>query len=123
MWGGMQPGRLFGEGAYAIVSGAPIGKGTGGTVYKGKVVATEHPVAVKVIERMDVDADPQKARQLERELNITIKLRHQVSSRIPAQPARRHPAAPLHPLRSPAARAADARPSHRVPPLDLRRTS
>lgn len=33
MWGGMQLGQVFGDGEYEIVSSAPIGKGTGGTVY------------------------------------------------------------------------------------------
>ena len=111
MWGGMTPGRVFGEGAYEIVSGAPIGKGSGGTVYRGKAVATELPVAVKVIERMDVDCDPQKVRQLERELNITIKLRHQVSHLPPTTPTHPLPAR-SHSLRLlrclPGARAADA---------------
>eukprot|EP01046_Picozoa_sp_COSAG06_P010796 COSAG06_NODE_597_length_13926_cov_11.086497_12_plen_369_part_01 len=78
MWGGgMQTGQVFGDGAYEIVSGAPIGKGTGGTVYRGIRRDTNTPVAVKCIDRLDVDCDPQKVRQLEREMNIAIKLRHQ----------------------------------------------
>lgn len=33
MWGGMRLGQAFGDGEYEIVSSAPIGKGSGGTVY------------------------------------------------------------------------------------------
>ena len=120
MWGGMQLGQVFGDGEYEIVSSAPIGKGSGGTVYvtapaldqqrrsacalwtvelcsdrtstwavgdecdiactcryRGVRRATNTPVAVKCIDRLDVDCDPQKVRQLEREMNIAIKLRHQ----------------------------------------------
>ena len=77
MWGGMQTGQVFGDGEYEIVSSAPIGRGTGGTVYRGIRRATNTPVAIKCIDRLDVDCDPQKVRQLEREMNIAIKLRHQ----------------------------------------------
>lgn len=45
--------------------------------YRGIRRATNTPVAVKCIDRLDVDCDPQKVRQLEREMNIAIKLRHQ----------------------------------------------
>lgn len=77
MWGGMQSGQVFGDGEYEIVSSAPIGKGSGGTVYRGRRRATNTPVAVKCIDRLEVDCDPQKVQQLEREMNIAIKLRHQ----------------------------------------------
>ena len=77
MWGAMQSGQVFGEGEYEIVSSAPIGKGSGGTVYRGSRRATNTPVAVKCIDRLEVDCDPQKVQQLEREMNIAIKLRHQ----------------------------------------------
>eukprot|EP01045_Picozoa_sp_COSAG04_P029696 COSAG04_NODE_4945_length_1812_cov_1.794513_3_plen_174_part_00 len=76
MWGGLPAGHAFGDGEYEI-TGGPIGKGSGGTVYQAKAVASGAAVAVKVIDRLDVEGSPAKVKQLEREMNIAVKLRHQ----------------------------------------------
>lgn len=65
-----------GGGEYTVSSGVPIGSGTSGKVYAGTVAGTDEAVAVKVIDRMEIDGRPDKIKQLTRELNITRKLKH-----------------------------------------------
>lgn len=65
-----------GGGEFSVSSGVAIGSGTSGKVYAGTVVATGMPVAIKVIDRMEIDGRDDKITQLTRELNITRKLKH-----------------------------------------------
>eukprot|EP01043_Picozoa_sp_COSAG02_P020142 COSAG02_NODE_986_length_15452_cov_17.818602_11_plen_1305_part_00 len=65
-----------GSGEYTLSSGVPIGSGASGKVYAGTVAGTDEAVAIKVIDRMDVDGRPDMIQQLIRELNITRKLKH-----------------------------------------------
>jgi serine/threonine protein kinase len=69
-------GREFGAGRYRISDSKPLGQGTDATVYEAIDVQQGISVAVKVIDRLEVDDDDQRLRQLERELNITRKLSH-----------------------------------------------
>jgi serine/threonine protein kinase len=68
--------RGQGGGEYAVTSQIPIGSGTSGKVYSGSVTASGMTVAIKVIDRMEIDGRPDKIKQLTRELNITRKLKH-----------------------------------------------
>ena len=54
----------------------PIGTGTSGKVYAGTTDGSGVAVAIKVIDRMEIDGRPDKIKQLTRELNITRKLKH-----------------------------------------------
>ena len=65
-----------GGGEYVVSSGKPIGTGTSGKVYAGTVVGTGTAVAIKVIDRMEIDGRADKIKQLTRKLNITRKLKH-----------------------------------------------
>ncbi len=69
-------GREFGAGRYRISDSKPLGQGADATVYEAIDTQQGISVAVKVIDRLDVDDDDQRLRQLERELNITRKLCH-----------------------------------------------
>ena len=69
--------RLRGpSGAYTVGSDVPIGTGTSGKVYAGTTDGSGVAVAIKVIDRMEIDGRPDKIKQLTRELNITRKLKH-----------------------------------------------
>ena len=68
--------RGQGGGEYVVSSGLPIGSGTSGKVYAGTVVGAGTAVAIKVIDRMEIDGRADKIKQLTRELNITRKLKH-----------------------------------------------
>lgn len=70
--------KLLGQagGEYIVSSEVPIGTGTSGKVYAATVASSGLPVAVKVIDRMEIDGRPDKITQLTRELNITRKLKH-----------------------------------------------
>lgn len=68
---------LGGEaGRYCISESKPLGQGSDATVYEAVDLHTGTSVAVKVIDRLEIDDDDQRLRQLERELNITRKLSH-----------------------------------------------
>jgi len=69
-------GKEFGAGRYRISDSKPLGQGADATVYEAIDVQQGTSVAVKVIDRLDVDHDEQRLLQLERELNITRKLSH-----------------------------------------------
>lgn len=69
-------GREFGDGRYRISDTKPLGQGSDAVVYEAVDVAQGISVAVKVIDRLEIDDDDQRLRQLERELNITRKLSH-----------------------------------------------
>eukprot|EP01043_Picozoa_sp_COSAG02_P051371 COSAG02_NODE_5399_length_4362_cov_4.231527_2_plen_456_part_00 len=69
-------GKEFGTGRYRISDSKPLGQGADATVYEAIDMQQGISVAVKVIDRLDVDDDDQRLRQLERELNITRKLSH-----------------------------------------------
>ena len=61
---------------YRVTSSDPIGSGTSGTVYAGVGLSSAQEVAIKVIDRMDIDHRPDKIKQMTRELNISAKLKH-----------------------------------------------
>lgn len=77
--GGCEPwieGREFGAGRYRISDSKPLGQGSDAIVYEAIDLEQGISVAVKVIDRLEIDDDDQRLRQLERELNITRKLSH-----------------------------------------------
>ena len=69
---------LRGQGGdeFVLSSGVPIGSGHSGKVYSGVVVASGVTVAIKVIDRMEIDGRPDNIKRVTRELNIRRKLRH-----------------------------------------------
>jgi serine/threonine protein kinase len=69
---------LRGQGGdeFVLSSGVPIGSGKSGKVYSGAVVASGVAVAIKVIDRMEIECRPDKIKRVTRELNIRRKLRH-----------------------------------------------
>ena len=69
---------LRGQGGdeFVLSSGVPIGSGKSGKVYSGAVVASGVAVAIKVIDRMEIECRPDKIKRVTRELNIQRKLRH-----------------------------------------------
>ena len=76
---GMAAGRVI-DGRYEVTSASTLGAGASGSVYRGIVQETATPIAIKVIDRADVEDSPAKVRQMERELQITMKLKHASSS-------------------------------------------
>eukprot|EP01046_Picozoa_sp_COSAG06_P007877 COSAG06_NODE_393_length_16329_cov_10.279791_2_plen_515_part_00 len=76
MEGGFTEGRMFGDGRYRISDSKPLGQGSDAVVYEAIDLQQGIGVAVKAIDRLEVDDDDQRLRQLERELNITRKLSH-----------------------------------------------
>eukprot|EP01050_Picozoa_sp_SAG11_P022558 SAG11_NODE_4292_length_1966_cov_2.988216_1_plen_146_part_00 len=70
---GMSAGRVVG-GKYQVLG--KIGAGASASVYSGLNVETSQRVAMKVIDRLEVEDDPRRVQQMERELNITMKLKH-----------------------------------------------
>ena len=75
---GFVEGRMLGgeDGRYRISESKPLGQGSDAVVYEAVDLQTNTSVAVKVIDRLEIDDDEQRLRQLERELNITRKLSH-----------------------------------------------
>ena len=69
---GIQPGRVI-DGRYEVVG--TVGEGSTASVYEGKM-ENGNRVAIKVIDRLDVEDDPRRVVQMERELNIAMKLKH-----------------------------------------------
>ena len=74
---GFVDGRLLGaEERYRITDEKPLGQGADAVVYEAVDTRDGTAVAVKVIDRFEIDDDEGRKRQLERELNITRKLKH-----------------------------------------------
>ena len=80
--GGFCEGREFGpEGGwggrqYRITDSRPLGIGAGSSVFEALDKASDGPVAVKVIDRLEIDDEPSRVEMLEREMNIWSKLKH-----------------------------------------------
>jgi serine/threonine protein kinase len=61
---------------YVIRSSQPLGTGAGSCVYEAVDRRDGSTVAVKVIDRLEIDCEPSRVTQLEREINIWNKLQH-----------------------------------------------
>jgi hypothetical protein len=73
---GMQPGRVI-DGRYEVVGTIKRKYGsTGGVVYEGVSKLNGNRVAIRVINRLNVEDDPRRVVRMERELNIAMKLKH-----------------------------------------------
>jgi serine/threonine protein kinase len=79
---GFEEGREIGEAGlfdglrYRITDTRPLGVGAGSSVYAALDKQLSEPVAIKVIDRLEIDDDPKKLELLEREMNIWSKLKH-----------------------------------------------
>ena len=74
MEGGFTEGRMFGDGRYRISDSKPLGQGSDAVVYEAIDLQQGIGVAVKAIDRLEVDDDDQRLRQLERELKRRLKI-------------------------------------------------
>ena len=54
---GLAEGREI-DGRYVITSSAALGTGASATVYRGAVKADGTPIAIKIIDRLDVEVAP-----------------------------------------------------------------
>jgi carbon catabolite-derepressing protein kinase len=71
-----QDGDPWGGRRYRITDSQPLGVGAGSSVYEAVDKKDGCAVAVKVIDRLEVDGDDSRTQLLEREINIWNKLKH-----------------------------------------------
>jgi serine/threonine protein kinase len=61
---------------WEVTRDEPLGEGASASVYEGAERGSGRPVAIKAVDRFDLDDDPQAQEKLERELQISVRLKH-----------------------------------------------
>eukprot|EP01052_Picozoa_sp_SAG31_P024755 SAG31_NODE_2128_length_6389_cov_2.933079_1_plen_100_part_00 len=87
---GLEEGREI-DGRYVITSSIALGTGATASVYRGAIknISADgssrpgQPIAIKVLDRLDVEDDPRKVQQMERELQVRERMQRSAAAVAP----------------------------------------